>query len=155
MNLSEGRPRILLRLPNWVGDAVMATPAIAAVRGAFPAARIDGLAKPAIASLLFDNGMDAIIPFETNTRGGESAALRRFGSCGRARAGNVGRNKSPRRAPHRFESGRGLRGGEEVAVGAAGTVGDVDHSTVRERGGFTRQGSTKTWAGQHGVGGRV
>lgn len=48
-------PRILVRLPNWVGDAVMATPAIAALRGAFPKAQIDGLGKPSICSLLATN----------------------------------------------------------------------------------------------------
>lgn len=38
--------RILIRAANWVGDAIMTTPVIRAVRKGFPAARISVLAKP-------------------------------------------------------------------------------------------------------------
>jgi heptosyltransferase-2 len=46
---------ILVKAPNWVGDCIMATPALAYLRGAFPDARIDVLARPSVAGVLRDN----------------------------------------------------------------------------------------------------
>jgi heptosyltransferase II len=43
---------IALFLPNWVGDVVMATPAIRAVRERYPAARILAVCKPYVAATL-------------------------------------------------------------------------------------------------------
>jgi heptosyltransferase II len=43
--------RILVRATNWVGDAVMSLPALAAVRRRFPAAYIAVLARPWVADL--------------------------------------------------------------------------------------------------------
>ena len=43
---------IALFLPNWVGDVVMATPAIRAVRDAFPAADLVAVCKPYVADVL-------------------------------------------------------------------------------------------------------
>jgi heptosyltransferase II len=42
---------ILVRATNWVGDAVMSLPALQALRGRFPGARISILAKPWVADL--------------------------------------------------------------------------------------------------------
>src|SRR5262252_307103 len=44
--------RIALFLPNWIGDVVMATPAIRAVREAFPAAELVAVCKPYVADVL-------------------------------------------------------------------------------------------------------
>jgi heptosyltransferase-2 len=44
--------RILVRGTNWIGDAVLTTPALAALRAGFPQARIALLVKPAVAELL-------------------------------------------------------------------------------------------------------
>src|SRR5437899_10354820 len=44
--------RILVRGTNWIGGAVLTTPALMAIRKGFPLARIALLAKPAIAELL-------------------------------------------------------------------------------------------------------
>jgi len=44
--------RILVRGTNWIGDAVLTTPALAALRTRFPQARIALLVKPAVAELL-------------------------------------------------------------------------------------------------------
>jgi heptosyltransferase-2 len=44
--------RIALFLPNWIGDVVMATPAIRAVRAAFPAAELVAVCKPYVADTL-------------------------------------------------------------------------------------------------------
>lgn len=43
--------RVLMRGPNWIGDAVMCEPAIASVRRLFPQAELTLLAKPTIAEL--------------------------------------------------------------------------------------------------------
>lgn len=48
-------PAILLKMPNWVGDCVMATPAIAWLRQRFPEARIDALVRRGPAGVLLDN----------------------------------------------------------------------------------------------------
>ncbi len=44
--------RLLVRVPNWIGDAVMCEPALRAVRNLFPEATLSLLVKPAIAELL-------------------------------------------------------------------------------------------------------
>ncbi|MCS6866973.1 MAG: lipopolysaccharide heptosyltransferase II [Gemmataceae bacterium] len=44
--------RIALFLPNWVGDVVMATPAIRAVRNTFPHAELIAVCKPYVADVL-------------------------------------------------------------------------------------------------------
>lgn len=44
--------KILLRAPNWIGDAVMSEPALRGLRSLFPDADITMLAKPAVAELL-------------------------------------------------------------------------------------------------------
>lgn len=43
--------RILVRSTNWIGDAVMTTPALRAVRETFPAAHITVVANPLVAQL--------------------------------------------------------------------------------------------------------
>jgi heptosyltransferase II len=47
--------RIALFLPNWIGDVVMATPAVQAVRDAFPAAELIAVCKPYVADVLGGN----------------------------------------------------------------------------------------------------
>jgi heptosyltransferase-2 len=44
--------RILVRAVNWLGDAVLTTPAIDAIRSSFPSSRITLLATPLVAELL-------------------------------------------------------------------------------------------------------
>lgn len=48
----ESVRRLLVRGPNWIGDAVMCEPALRAVRGLFPEAEVTLLVKPTIAELL-------------------------------------------------------------------------------------------------------
>ncbi len=43
--------RILVRAPNWVGDAVMSLPALRAIRAVFPQAHLAVLARPWVAEL--------------------------------------------------------------------------------------------------------
>lgn len=49
--------KIAIFLPNWIGDAVMATPALRAVRQQFPDAEIVGIMRPAIADVLAGTGL--------------------------------------------------------------------------------------------------
>lgn len=48
---NESPSRILVRAPNWIGDAVMCEPALRGLRALFPKAELTLLAKPAIAEL--------------------------------------------------------------------------------------------------------
>ena len=48
--------RILVRGPNWVGDAVMCTPALQGIRQEFPSAEITLLARSAVANLMKAHG---------------------------------------------------------------------------------------------------
>jgi heptosyltransferase-2 len=43
---------LLVRAPNWIGDAVMATPTLSALRAGLPGARITVLGRPAVAEVL-------------------------------------------------------------------------------------------------------
>lgn len=43
--------RIAIRSPNWLGDVILALPAVRDIRRAFPAARISVLARPSVAAL--------------------------------------------------------------------------------------------------------
>src|SRR5437764_6093179 len=43
---------VALFLPNWIGDVVMATPAVRAVRAHFPSARLLAVCKPYVADTL-------------------------------------------------------------------------------------------------------
>jgi heptosyltransferase-2 len=43
--------KILIRATNWVGDAIMALPALRAIRGRFPNAKISILARPYVADI--------------------------------------------------------------------------------------------------------
>jgi len=57
--------RLLIRGTNWIGDAVMTMPAIAAVRKSFPRARISILVKPWVAELFYINpDVDEVVIFE-------------------------------------------------------------------------------------------
>jgi heptosyltransferase-2 len=59
--------KILVRATNWVGDAIMALPALRAVRARFPQAEITILARPYVAFLYKNQGVcDIIIDLDHN-----------------------------------------------------------------------------------------
>jgi heptosyltransferase-2 len=61
--------RLLVRAVNWLGDAVMTTPAIGALRTFFPDARITLLATPLVAELFSPHEwVDEIVIYEKNGR---------------------------------------------------------------------------------------
>ena len=47
-------PRVVVRPPNWLGDAVMALPALTAVRRHFAGSDLTVAASPAVAGLFRD-----------------------------------------------------------------------------------------------------
>jgi heptosyltransferase-2 len=51
MNDTTRPARLLVRAPNWLGDAVLSLPAVRDLRRNFPAARIEVLARPWVAPL--------------------------------------------------------------------------------------------------------
>ncbi len=56
--------KILVRMPNWVGDLVMATPVLADLRRAYPEASITAMALSSMVELLReDRSIDALFPF--------------------------------------------------------------------------------------------
>ncbi|MEO2055573.1 MAG: lipopolysaccharide heptosyltransferase II [Nitrospira sp.] len=57
--------KILIRMPNWIGDAVMAIPTLSALRTRFDGAQITLLAKSSVAAL-FDNhpDVDRVLVYE-------------------------------------------------------------------------------------------
>ena len=73
--MHNGSPkRILVRGPNWLGDAVMCEPALRGVRRITPDAKISLLVKPAIAELFLGHpAVDDIIRYEDK---GSHAGLR-------------------------------------------------------------------------------
>ncbi|MDA2909721.1 lipopolysaccharide heptosyltransferase II [Nitrospiraceae bacterium AH_259_D15_M11_P09] len=65
----ESLKRLLVRTPNWIGDAVMSEPALSAVRKLFPSAEITWLAKPAIAELFQGHpACDKVVVYEDRGR---------------------------------------------------------------------------------------
>jgi len=57
--------KILIRATNWVGDAIMALPALRAVRKRFPGAEITIVARPYVADIYRDQEIcDQLIPYD-------------------------------------------------------------------------------------------
>jgi lipopolysaccharide heptosyltransferase II len=62
--------RVGVLLPNWVGDVAMATPTLRTLRKNLPHARIIGIARPYLLSLLDGtHWLDATLPWEHKGRG--------------------------------------------------------------------------------------
>ena len=62
--------KIAVFLPNWVGDCVMATPALRTLRRELPDARLIGVAKPYLIPLLAGTTwLDRVVPWEHRGRG--------------------------------------------------------------------------------------
>ncbi len=64
--------RIVVIMPNWLGDGVMATPFLRALRGVYPAAHIAAVARPLVAPVLV--GLPYINGTFITKKGEESAA---------------------------------------------------------------------------------
>jgi heptosyltransferase-2 len=71
-----GLERLVIRAPNWLGDAVMALPAMAAVRRALPRARIAVAALPSVAPVFLEGTGVAPDRVVTVERASEARVLR-------------------------------------------------------------------------------
>jgi heptosyltransferase II len=61
--------KILIRATNWVGDAIMAVPALRAVRGRFPEAEIAILARPYVADVYRGQGIaNQLIAYDSHAK---------------------------------------------------------------------------------------
>lgn len=83
---ADGKPRanrIVCRLPNWVGDAVMVTPALRALRRAYPEAHFTVHCRPPLVQLLEGSGLfDEWIPVAKKGRGSARANSRALAAVG-------------------------------------------------------------------------
>ena len=76
--------QILVRSTNWLGDAVMTTPALSAIRASFPAARIVMLATPLAAQMFACHGaVDEVIVYDN--KGAHRGVLGRLRLAGELR----------------------------------------------------------------------
>jgi len=84
MGFNDPPASLLVRATNWLGDAVMTTPALAAVREGFPAARIVLLARPLVAELFRHHpDVDEVMVYERPGR--HEGALGRLRLAGELR----------------------------------------------------------------------
>jgi len=109
--------RVLVRLPNWLGDVIMARPLLAAVRGGWPGSRVLAVGPAGPGAIVRDEGLVAeVAPWSSDpaTRsdaaararawrpdvalvlpGSFSSAYLAWRSGARARAGYRGEGRSP------------------------------------------------------------
>jgi heptosyltransferase II len=85
MTSDQGLRTILIRLPNWVGDAVMAVPALREFRRIFKDARIALAAKPWVAGLFDGEDFADELIAVTDARGFVQKARRFIGNARRLR----------------------------------------------------------------------
>ena len=68
--------RLLVRLPNWVGDIMMALPAIRSLRVTFPQARLIGMARPEHVELVRRiDALDEVMPAPPRRKRGRLRAM--------------------------------------------------------------------------------
>ena len=80
MNDIPAPDRLLVRAPNWLGDAVLSLPAVRDLRRNFPLARIEVLARPWVAPLYGAvREVDAVI--ESRGVGADARAVRGFAAA--------------------------------------------------------------------------
>ncbi len=61
--------KILVRAPNWIGDAVMSLPALSALKRLYPASEISVVAKSLVAPVYFNNpDVSAVIEYDDTGR---------------------------------------------------------------------------------------
>jgi heptosyltransferase-2 len=77
--MPEQEQNILIRMPNWVGDAVMATPALRCLRLNFPRARIDVTLLPYVRAVVEGAPwIDSIIEIPRRRDGASMGAMREY-----------------------------------------------------------------------------
>lgn len=87
LGLNTARQRIGIFLPTWVGDVVMATPTLGALRDGFPGAELVGVMRPVISDLLAGTSLlDSRLLFDKKKRPG---LPNRMGMIGALRAAQL------------------------------------------------------------------
>ncbi len=72
--------KIVIRMPNWVGDVVMATPALRALRGSFPGARITAVINSGVHKVIRGSAeIDRTIQYKRD--GSAPKVMREFLAC--------------------------------------------------------------------------
>lgn len=67
--MGKGFKKILVRAPNWIGDAVMSLPALSALKALYPASEISVAAKTRVAPVYFNNpDVSAVIEYDDTGR---------------------------------------------------------------------------------------
>ena len=65
LRISKPPQRIIVRMPNWLGDLVMATPILADLRHHWPQAKITAMCQGTLGSVLQENPhIDEIFSFK-------------------------------------------------------------------------------------------
>jgi heptosyltransferase-2 len=79
MTFTYKQCRVLVRLPNWIGDAVMALPAVNAVKLSHPDWEVTCLGKASVIALfIYDQQVDRSIEFKLPEGRSKLSALRAF-----------------------------------------------------------------------------
>lgn len=80
MQIREYQPRkILIRATNWIGDAIMTTPAVRTIRQNFPKAEISILVHPWVADVFSASPyIDRIIPYQKRSAHSGLSGMRRL-----------------------------------------------------------------------------
>lgn len=70
---------VIVRLPNWIGDGVMAIPTVNCIKARFPEWRVTCLGKPAVNALYRNNvNVDKLIDLELQSDRDRLSAIKRF-----------------------------------------------------------------------------
>lgn len=78
-NIPENPAKIILRLPNWVGDLVMCTPALRSIRYRFPQSHISVIVKPSLKKIIQHSPfIDRVIEYEPKGKDGDIRSYFRF-----------------------------------------------------------------------------
>src|SRR5689334_3773290 len=77
--------KVMVRVPNWLGDAVMALPALGQLRRIFGAARITLVARPSVAELFDGEGLSDDLIVVSNSQGPVEKTRRLFDEARRLR----------------------------------------------------------------------
>lgn len=77
--MQDKASRILLRVPNWIGDAVLSLPAISALRANFPEGEITAAVHRRLKDIFeLTEEVDRVVEFEPPERGWGAVSLHRF-----------------------------------------------------------------------------
>ena len=75
----SGIGRIVIRLPNWVGDAVMALPAVNCIKSSFPQLHVSCLGKPSVNELYkYNRNIDRLIDLRLPEGIGRLSGIKAF-----------------------------------------------------------------------------